>query len=139
MTKLKIIPALYITFFILVTGILVKSILDAKDAIDIIFRGETTAPVFFSLTDPNAEYSILEYDFQNSPSNYFVTYKVTEGNKDSSVPVGSSKVDLKKYVGKNIQIQGSYKGRISNQQCIAGQCHKLFKSSVIDIHNITEK
>lgn len=93
-----------------------------------------TAPVYFTLNDPIAYYSIKKTDNTDSNyPNYFVVHDTDE------VFVGTSQVELDPFVGKKIAIQGNYSGRIGNEQCIVNKCHSLSgKSAMIDIDSIQE-
>lgn len=91
-----------------------------------------TSAVYFTLNDPTANYSIKKTDNAdpNYP-NYFVVHNTDE------VFVGNSQVELDPFVNKKIVIQGSYSGRVGNQQCIVNKCHPL-KGAMIDIDSIQE-
>ncbi|MFH1535816.1 MAG: hypothetical protein ABIC96_01965 [Patescibacteria group bacterium] len=91
---------------------------------------EHTAPVFFSLDDPTAYYSIKKTDSINF--NYPI-YLVVHNN--DSVFVGNSKIELDPFVGKKVIIKGDYSGRIGKQQCIVNKCHPL-EGAMIDIESI---
>lgn len=91
-----------------------------------------TAPVYFSLNESTADFSIKKTD-NTDPNypNYWVVHDTDE------VFVGTSKVELDPFVGKKIIIHGNYSGRIGNQQCIVNKCHPL-KGAMIDIDSIQE-
>jgi hypothetical protein len=96
-------------------------------------------PVFFALDEESAQYTIKKY-IDGSSSNYFVVYKPPVGKEAeiSEILVGKSKIDLDKYVRKNLRIIGSYSGRFDDIQCIRDNCHRIGKSLVIDIDKIEE-
>src|SRR6185312_11141352 len=67
------------------------------------------APVFFSLNDPHASYSIdkLGGDKPNQLPLYLVVHKLPQYKREGDeIFVGTSKIPLNPYVGKNIVIDG---------------------------------
>jgi len=101
--------------------------------VSVVFNSRpNTAPVYFSLNESTADFSIKKTD-NTDPNypNYWVIHDTDE------VFVGTSQVELDPFVGKKVVIQGSYSGRIGNQQCIVNKCHPL-KGAMIDIYSIQE-
>lgn len=98
------------------------------------------APQFFPLDDANATYTIVKSSFRgNNPPEvirtddlnylyYYVEYKgshiyLVDGLTSFVILVGQSKVDLKDFVGKSVQIKGDFGS--SKRQCIVGQCREI--------------
>lgn len=111
-------------------------------------------PQFFPLDDKDAIYTIakspiamnnnLQITTQNNPSDkyYFVKYKgehiwtALEAKNSFAVLVGNSKVDLKNFVGKRVQIMGKFVG--SSKQCILEDCQDIFGPWVVlNIDSVT--
>ena len=91
-----------------------------------------TSPVFFSLDDPKAYYSITKTEDVDQK---YPTYGVVHNNDE--VYVGNSKVALDPFVGKRVIIKGKYSGRIGDKQCIVTTCHPL-GGAMIDIDSVSE-
>ena len=99
---------------------------------------DNRAPVLFDLNDSCAVYTITKHE-----NNYTVAYRDLK-QTITNVMVGRSYIDIERYVGKNVRIEGRFSDYPSNTQCVRGKCHILFadpkqNAVVVDIDRIVEE
>ena len=103
------VKSIYIAIFLLFISILTYQVFTER------------APIFFSLNDPYAEYEIGKIG-----DHHAVFYR--KGSNRIGVMIGASKVDIERYLGRRVKVQGNFRERPSNKQCIVDRCHQIFSN-----------
>ena len=99
----------------------------------------STRREFFPLEDPRSKYIIGQMG-------RLYTVKYYAPNNNSHVPsvevlIGDSKINLKDYVGNEVELKGEWRTQPANKQCIAGRCRLITNGGrsqavVVDIETI---
>jgi hypothetical protein len=87
-------------------------------------------PSYFPLNDPHAEYRIGKIG-----KHHAIFYR--KGRTRIGVLIGRSKVDTNRYLGRRVRLQGNFRERPANTQCIRERCHQMPAAVVVDIKHVS--